>query len=109
MQEPLFIQPVLQEKIWGGTKLRDIYGYDIPSDHTGECWAISAHPDGTGAVENGQFAGTKLDVLYAEHPELFENPTSPVFPLLTKIIDAAEALSVQVHPDDAYGLKHEGE
>ena len=109
MQEPLFIQPVLQEKIWGGTKLRDIYGYDIPSDHTGECWAISAHPDGTGAVENGPYAGTKLDVLYAEHPELFENPTSPVFPLLTKIIDAAEALSVQVHPDDAYGLKHEGE
>ena len=109
MQEPLFIQPVLQEKIWGGTKLRDIYGYDIPSDHTGECWAISAHPDGTGAVENGTYAGTRLDVLYAEHPELFENPTSPVFPLLTKIIDAAEALSVQVHPDDAYGLKHEGE
>ena len=109
MQEPLFIQPVLQEKIWGGTKLRDIYGYDIPSDHTGECWAISAHPDGTGAVENGTYAGTQLDVLYAEHPELFENPTSPVFPLLTKIIDAAEALSVQVHPDDAYGLKHEGE
>jgi mannose-6-phosphate isomerase len=109
MQEPLFIQPVLQEKIWGGTKLRDIYGYDIPSEHTGECWAISAHPDGIGAVENGEYAGIKLDVLYAEHPELFGNPASPVFPLLTKIIDAAEALSVQVHPDDAYGLEHEGE
>lgn len=43
MKQPLFIKPVLQEKIWGGTKLRDIYGYDIPSETTGECWAISAH------------------------------------------------------------------
>jgi mannose-6-phosphate isomerase len=53
MHEPLFIRPKLQEKIWGGTKLRDSYGYEIPSDHTGECWAISAHPDGVGSVGNG--------------------------------------------------------
>ncbi|NLB98741.1 mannose-6-phosphate isomerase, class I [Jeotgalibaca porci] len=109
MIQPLFMQPVLQEKMWGGTKLRDIYGYSIPSDHTGECWAISAHPDGVGKIAIGTFAGMGLDELYQAHPELFGNPSSPVFPLLTKIIDAADALSVQVHPDDAYGMEHEGE
>lgn len=109
MQEPLFMNPKLQEKIWGGTKLRDIYGYEIPSEHTGECWAISAHPDGVAKILNGEFAGTPLDVLYEQHPELFGNPSSRVFPLLTKIIDATEDLSVQVHPDDSYGLEHEGE
>ncbi|MGP6139854.1 mannose-6-phosphate isomerase, class I [Jeotgalibaca sp. A127] len=109
MRQPLFIQPVLQEKMWGGTKLRDIYGYNIPSEHTGECWAISAHPDGVGTIVNGAYTGVGLDELYKTQPELFGNPSSPVFPLLTKIIDAADALSVQVHPDDVYGMEHEGE
>ena len=42
----LRMNPVFKEMIWGGTKLKDIYGYEIPSDHTGECWAISAHKNG---------------------------------------------------------------
>lgn len=109
MQEPLFVKPKLQEKIWGGTKLRDIYGYDIPSDHTGECWAISAHLDGVGTISSGIYAGMPLNKLYEKEPQLFGNPSSPVFPLLTKIIDATEDLSVQVHPDDVYGLKHEND
>lgn len=109
MQEPLFMNPKLQEKIWGGTKLRDIYGYEIPSEHTGECWAISAHLDGVGTISSGSHAGVPLNELYESHPELFGNPSSPVFPLLTKIIDATEDLSVQVHPDDEYGLKHEND
>ena len=46
MSEPLFLQSVMQEKIWGGTKLRDEFGYDIPSEKIGEYWAISAHPNG---------------------------------------------------------------
>ena len=109
MSEPLFLQSVMQEKIWGGTKLRDVFGYEIPSNHVGEYWAISAHPNGVSTVKNGRFAGQKLDVLYAEHRELFGNRPEPVFPLLTKILDANDWLSVQVHPDDAYGLEHEGE
>ncbi|KXT74621.1 Mannose-6-phosphate isomerase [Streptococcus sp. DD10] len=60
-------------------------------------------------MSNGRFAGQKLDKLYAEHRELFGNRPEPVFPLLTKILDANDWLSVQVHPDDAYGLAHEGE
>ncbi|WP_295496010.1 mannose-6-phosphate isomerase, class I [uncultured Streptococcus sp.] len=109
MSEPLFLQSVMQEKIWGGTHLRDVFGYGIPSDHVGEYWAISAHPNGVSTVKNGRYAGQTLDVLYAEHRELFGNRKEPVFPLLTKILDANDWLSVQVHPDDAYGLEHEGE
>ncbi|WP_061582776.1 mannose-6-phosphate isomerase, class I [Streptococcus gordonii] len=109
MSEPLFLQSVMHEKIWGGTKLRDEFGYEIPSDKVGEYWAISAHPNGVSTVKNGRFAGQKLDTLYAEHRELFGDRSEPVFPLLTKILDANDWLSVQVHPDDAYGMKNEGE
>ena len=109
MSEPLFLNSVMQEKIWGGTKLRDEFGYDIPSEKIGEYWAISAHPNGVSKVANGRFEGTDLATLYAEHRELFGNRPEPVFPLLTKILDANDWLSVQVHPDDAYGLEHEGE
>ena len=107
--EPLFLKGVFQEKIWGGTKLKDNYGYEIPSDKTGELWAISAHPNGVTTVLNGEYKGQALDQLWKDHRELFGNQKGEVFPLLTKIIDAQDDLSVQVHPDDAYGLAHEGE
>ena len=109
MSEPLFLQSVMQEKIWGGTKLQDEFGYEIPSDKVGEYWAISAHPHGVSTIKNGRFAGMGLDQLYAEHRELFGNSSEPVFPLLTKILDANDWLSVQVHPDDHYAMEHEGE
>ena len=109
MSEPLFLQSVMQEKIWGGTKLRDEFGYEIPSDKVGEYWAISAHPHGVSTIKNGRFAGMGLDQLYAEHRELFGNSSEPVFPLLTKILDANDWLSVQVHPDNHYAMEHEGE
>ena len=108
MSEPLFLQSVMQEKIWGGTKLRDEFGYKIPSDKVGEYWAISAHPHGVSTIKNGRFAGMGLDQLYAEHRELFGNSSEPVFPLLTKILDANDWLSVQVHPDNHYAMEHEG-
>ncbi|GBG96316.1 mannose-6-phosphate isomerase, class I [Lactococcus termiticola] len=108
MTEALFLDSVLQEKIWGGDHLKE-FGYDLPTDKVGEYWAISAHPHGVSTIKNGAFAGEKLDSLYANHPELFGNPESDVFPLLTKILDANDWLSVQVHPDDAYGMAHEGE
>ncbi len=109
MQEPLFLKPVFQEKIWGGSRLRSVFGFDIPNDKIGEDWAISTHPHGVSVVENGPFKGWKLDDLWKEHKELFGHPTEPVFPLLIKILDAEDDLSVQVHPDDAYGMAHEGE
>lgn len=109
MQEPMFLKPVFQEKIWGGSRLKSVFGFDIPNDKIGEDWAISAHPHGVSVVENGEYQGQKLDELWQNHKELFGNPTEPVFPLLIKILDAEDELSVQVHPDDVYGMKHEGE
>lgn len=105
--EPLFLQPVFKERIWGGTSLRDGFGYEIPNDKTGECWAISAHPNGPSIIENGPYAGMSLDKLWKEQPQLFGNPKEDVFPLLTKILDANMDLSVQVHPDDSYAKVNE--
>ena len=107
--EPLFLKGVLQEKIWGGTKLRDEFGYDLPSETTGEHWSISAHPNGPATVKNGEHAGKTLTELWASRRDLFGHQEGEVFPLLTKIIDAKNDLSVQVHPDDEYGLANEGE
>ncbi|GJM77807.1 hypothetical protein HMSSN139_03030 [Paenibacillus sp. HMSSN-139] len=101
-----FFTAHFQERIWGGTKLRDLFGYDIPNDRTGECWAVSAHPNGQSIVKNGSYQGTKLGDLWTSHPELFRS-SSKVFPLLTKILDASDDLSVQVHPNDAYAGQHE--
>lgn len=109
MIEPLFLQPVFQEKIWGGSKLSTVFDYDLTSDKVGECWAISAHPHGVCEVSSGEFKGQLLDKLWQEQPDLFGHPTEPVFPLLTKILDASDDLSVQVHPDDLYGQEHAGE
>ncbi len=107
--QPLFLKPVFQEKIWGGSRLKTVFGYDIPSDKIGEDWAISAHPNGVSIIENGPYKGQTLDQLWANEKALFGQPTEDVFPLLIKILDAEDDLSVQVHPDDTYGLKHEGE
>ena len=94
MAEPLFLQSQMHEKIWGGNRLRKEFGYDIPSETTGEYWAISAHPNGVSVVKNGVYKGVPLDELYAEHRELFGNSKSSVFPLLTKILDAKDRKSV---------------
>lgn len=107
--EPLFLQPVFQDKIWGGKKLAEIFGYKLPSDKVGECWGISAHPHGPSTVTNTKYAGLKLNEVWTKAPELFGHPQEEVFPLLVKILDAEDDLSVQVHPDDAYGKTHAGE
>ncbi|ATH59567.1 MULTISPECIES: mannose-6-phosphate isomerase, class I [Staphylococcus] len=103
---PLFLKPVLHEKIWGGTKLKEL-GYDLPTNNIGEAWGISAHPNGRCEVMNGPYKGQTLDKVWHDHRELFGDFPSQEFPLMTKIIDAKEALSIHVHPDDAYAYEHE--
>lgn len=103
----LWIKPVFKEMIWGGHKLKDVYGYDIPSEQTGECWAISAHRNGDCQINKGEFAGKTLSQVFASHRDLFGNIQNEQFPLLVKIIDASNDLSVQVHPDDEYAKVHE--
>lgn len=107
MKEPIFLKPLFQERIWGGTALRDTYDYAIPSDQTGECWAISAHPNGQSVVRYGDLEGKTLGELWEEQPALFGHFNSDRFPLLTKILDANDDLSVQVHPDDKYAKEYE--
>lgn len=107
MKTILRLQPIFQEKLWGGNRLNTVFGYDIPSDHTGECWAISGHPNGDCAIVNPEYAGKTLSALWRENRELFGNLPGDVFPLLIKIIDAKDDLSIQVHPDDEYARVHE--
>jgi mannose-6-phosphate isomerase len=105
--EPIFLQPGFKERIWGGTKLKEYFNYSIPSNETGECWGISAHENGPSVVKNGPLQGEKLNDVWAKHRELFANEKGEVFPLLVKILDANDNLSVQVHPDDVYANKYE--
>ena len=107
MQEPIFLKPIFHEKLWGGRRLEENYGYDIPDGPVGECWAISAHPNGDCEVVGGAWDGWHLSELWAQHRELFGNLEGDEFPLLIKIIDALDDLSIQVHPDDAYAYEHE--
>ncbi|MGI6756018.1 MAG: type I phosphomannose isomerase catalytic subunit [Atopobiaceae bacterium] len=105
--ELIFMKPIFHNKIWGGRRLEEDFGYTIPNGTVGECWAISAHPAGDCTIENGPFAGRTLSWLWDEHRELFSGYAGKQFPLLIKILDAKENLSVQVHPDDAYAKEHE--
>ena len=106
--QPLFFEPVFKERIWGGEQLKS-FGYDIPSDQTGECWAFAAHINGQSVVKIGEYKRLTLGELWENKRELFGNIEGDRFPLLTKILDAAQDLSVQVHPGDEYGLKHAGD
>ncbi len=106
-KEIIFLNPVFTHNIWGGTRLKDDFHYPVEGDDIGECWGVSAHPNGDDTVASGNYKGMKLSKLWEEHPELFGNTGLDRFPLLIKIIDARSDLSIQVHPDDAYAKEHE--
>ena len=103
----LFLDPVFKQMVWGGSRLGSEWHYDIPGGNTGECWAVSAHPNGDCTVREGIYKGKTLSQLWKEHRELFGDTKSKEFPLLVKVIDAKKDLSIQVHPDDAYAAAHE--
>ena len=105
--EPIYLEPVFKCTLWGGRLLEHEFGYSIPDGAVGECWAISGHPHGDCKVASGRFEGMRLSELWKSHPELFGNLEGEHFPLLVKVLDAAEDLSIQVHPDDAYAAEHE--
>ena len=107
MEDMLKLRPVFKEMIWGGNKLRTDFHYDIPSDKTGECWAVSAHKNGDCTIDGGEYDGKSLSWLWENRKELFGNVSGDQFPLLVKIIDAKDDLSIQVHPDDLYAKEHE--
>lgn len=107
MCELIFFQPFFKQVLWGGHKLRDLYGYPIPGDDTGEAWGVSAHPWGASVVRGGTYDGQSLESLWNHHRELFGHMEGREFPLLVKMIDANDHLSIQVHPDDEYAFCHE--
>ena len=109
-KEPIFLQPVFQERIWGGQKLHSEFGYTIPYEKTGEAWVISAHPNGPSVIKNGTLAGKTLADAWQDHGDLFNKNASnnEEYPLLVKILDANEDLSVQVHPNDTFAREVEG-
>ncbi|MDR1000954.1 MAG: class I mannose-6-phosphate isomerase [Clostridiales bacterium] len=108
---PLLFLPIYKERVWGGRKM-ERFGRMTPFDHTGESWDISMRTDEMSVVSNGVYAGQRFcDVVNAEGGRaawLGSNFAFGDFPLLYKIIDANDNLSVQVHPDDSQALELEG-
>ena len=102
----IMLKPVLHNNIWGGRRLEE-FGYELPDGPVGECWGIAAHPHGDCEVDGGPYDGMTLSQLWYEHHELFEGAVGDRFPLLVKVLDARESLSIQVHPDDDYAFEHE--
>ena len=106
-KEILFLDPVCTHNIWSGSRLREEFGYPEAGDDIGECWGISAHPKGDGTVRCGVLAGKKLSEVWEGHRELFGNLPCEQLPIMAKLIDARQDLSIQVHPGDAYAAAHE--
>lgn len=107
----LKLKPVFKDYIWGGTKLRDEYGFESDLDKLAEGWMLSCHKDGENTIENGSFKGQSLTEVVKSNPDfLGENGKKfEYFPILIKLIDAKNDLSVQVHPDNEYAMHVEKE
>lgn len=109
MMYPLLLNPALHTRVWGGRKLANVMHKTLPSDQPyGESWEL--HDSVT--VANGQYAGRTLSDLLSEHSEALVGPFSDPsegFPLLAKLLDCEDWLSVQVHPDDEQARQLEGE
>lgn len=110
--EILKLTPACKDYLWGGHRLAEEYGKVIEGDILAESWELSCHPDGASVISNGKWAGKTLK----EYIETVEEDVLGTncrrfsdFPILIKFIDAKDNLSIQVHPDNAYALKNEGQ
>lgn len=107
---PMKLTPVPKSIIWGGDKLKRIYGKTAPFDKIAESWELTVRSDGMSVIENGIFAGVSLAEFLSDNPTARGSDSSSTdFPLLVKLIDAADDLSIQVHPDDSYAKVHEND
>lgn len=105
-------EPVFKDYLWGGTKLRDVYHKHCDYDVIAESWELSAHEDGQCRIAEGEYKG----MIFGEYLKMigeealgWKCQAFERFPLLIKLIDARDRLSLQVHPDDAYALPNENE
>lgn len=109
--EMVKLSPFVADNIWGGTRLITEYGIQTDKDPAAEAWVLSCHPAGPSTVLNGEFAGKTLQEAYLADKTICgtKGEKYEFFPLLIKFIDAKRDLSIQVHPDDEYAMRVEGE
>ncbi len=109
-KKPFKLYPAFQEYIWGGTKLNDRYYKNSGFAKTAESWELSTHPDGLSRIVGGNLDGVSLAEYIKENPEVLgTNRKSDELPILIKLIDAEDKLSIQVHPNDEQGHQWEGQ
>ena len=106
---PFLLKAAGKDYLWGGNRLNTDFAKGLDMYPLAETWECSTHPDGPSRVCSGEFAGQLLSDVLKEHPEfLGSHPlTKDELPILIKLIDAKQDLSVQVHPDDDYAAEHE--
>lgn len=108
----LKLKPSCKDYLWGGKRLKEEYEKEYDGDILAETWELSCHPDGPSYIANGPYAGKTLQqyiqqegkAVLGTHCRRFRD-----FPILIKFIDARDNLSIQVHPDNGFALKHEGQ
>ena len=103
------LKPAGQDYLWGGSRLKDDFGKNLPQTPLAETWECSTHENGLSVVDSGEHAGRTLKNVLKEHPEMLgrhANRNGDI-PILIKLIDAKEDLSVQVHPDDEFARTFE--
>lgn len=111
--EPIVkLDPAFKDNLWGGTKLRTVFGKKCDYDVIGESWELSAHPDGQSRIADGRYKGMLFNdylSIIGKESLGWKCQAQDRFPVLIKFIDAKQALSIQIHPDDEYALENEGE
>jgi len=99
---PLKFRPIYKQRIWGGRKLQEVFGKELPEgEKIGESWELADLPEDKSVIANGELAGRTLASVIEEFPKeiMGDEDFSGVFPLLIKLLDCQDVLSVQVHPD----------
>ena len=108
---PLVMSPSFRSGVstpWGGCALKDKFGKNTPDETTGESLEVSALPGCESRISNGAYRGKTLGEIFALWGAGLTGGRGKDFPLMLKLLDARQNLSVQVHPDDAYAMDHEG-
>lgn len=109
---PLLLKPTIKDYIWGGHKLKTEYSKQSESNILAESWELSCHDDGMSIICNGELRGTTLqDFIRSDRKKVLGTNCDKFdyFPILVKLIDAKENLSIQVHPNNDYALENEGQ
>ncbi|NCB51964.1 MAG: mannose-6-phosphate isomerase [Clostridia bacterium] len=108
----LKLSPSCKSYLWGGSKLKDIFHKSYEGEVLAETWELSCHKEGESFISEGPFQGITLSSYIERHGKQILGTNCgrfEQFPIIIKLIDAKEQLSVQVHPDDNYALEREGQ